>query len=970
MSTSLVDPSAISQRRLPRAALLLACILFFASGMAGLIYEVVWVRLLTTIFGSGIYAISAVLAAFMAGLSLGAVCLGPWSDRLSRPLAFYAVLEILIAGTGLLVPSVLGHLAGLESWAYARWGQSSTVLTACRFTAALGLLLVPTTLMGATLPVMARALVRGSEHLGTRVGALYAMNTAGAIAGTFLSGFYFLGRFGVARTELIAVLLNLLAGAGALALCVVFYGRRSTDRPLEIVASPADQSPAARTAPSRQDAGRSASGLVLASAFVTGLVALAAQVLWSRSLVFVFDNSLKNTTYCFSAMLTVFLTGLALGGAAIGVVIDRLSAPLKVYGALISALGVSIALSAVLLREPALSGTGTDAAGGAFSMSASIARMMFQSAVVLGVPTLLMGMAFPAAVKAIACQTQVGRDVGWLYGLNTAGAVLGSLAAAFVVVPLFGLTHGLLLLGMVDVAAGVFIVWRAEPSVPRRIGSVLLPVAAVGAVAAWLPPRGALESLQPGESLIHYEESPVATVSVIEDEFGHRRICVDDVPVAGTSSIMQTDQKSLAHLPMALVKNPRAALTVGFGSGGASHSFLLHDALEQVDCVEICPAVVRAAPYLTDANHGLLERGDPRYRVILDDARAYLRYTDRVYDVISTDCTDLRYKSSANLYDLEYFQLCRERLRRGGVVTVWMPLGGLSQEMFRLTLRTFHRAFPEMGVFYMHNEWTHYVLLVGWRDSMSIEFRRIWAVAEEPDVRADLAEIGMDDPFKLLATFVTGGSPLRRLLAGDEVNTQDRPVLEFEGPRQARTPDAAPRNLAQLLRYRTSVLPWIVPESMTAEQFARFEQYERAVPYILAGQRYENNYDLEAATRAYLAALELTPEDRHLRDALEFARFRPLANQNPTVWAMLGRSQQIQGNHPRAVEMFDRYFTGYKALATAREERPDDSIAVAIARQTFAWFETASRWRYECLTHLQTGTNGTGEGRAVRGEAR
>src|SRR5690606_33311294 len=150
------------------------------------------------------------------------------------------------------------------------------------------------------------------------------------------------------------------------------------------------------------------------------------------------------------------------------------------------------------------------------------------------------------------------------------------------------------------------------------------------------------------------EEGSLATVAVVENNLKARTLYVDGVGVAGTDPILQTDQKSLAHVPMGLLENPTSALTVGFGSGGASYSLLLHDRLRQVDCVEISATVPKAAPHLTAANHAFLERNDPRYRLIYDDARSHLTHTDQRYDFIATDCTDLRYKSNANLYDLEY----------------------------------------------------------------------------------------------------------------------------------------------------------------------------------------------------------------------------------------------------------------------------------------------------------------------------
>ncbi|MFV1968695.1 MAG: fused MFS/spermidine synthase, partial [Pirellulaceae bacterium] len=917
--------------RTPRVSLAYA--LFFASGMAGLIYEIVWMRSLTTVFGAGIYAMSAVVAAFMAGLALGAAAFGKFSDRLSRPFLVYAVLELLIAGAGLLMPFLLARLGVIDAWVYRLGGQNVALLTACRFAVTFVLLLVPTTLMGGTLPILSRAIVREGKHLGRHVGGLYAINTLGAVLGAFLSGFWLISNWGLFGTSMAAVLLNVVAGLGAMFL----LGN------IESVCSPGHASsfPLPAPAPSVAAAESSLTGTafrtVLLAAFVTGAVSLAAQLLWTRSLVFHFDE-LKNTTYCFSATLTVFLSGLAIGGGASGVIADRLRTPLFGYALTLCLLGIAIAGSANVLQLELPGFHAIDVATDSLHMPRAVLSVMYKTVLVLGVPTLLMGMAFPLAVRAAVAIPHVGRHVGWLYALNTAGAVAGSLLAGFVVVPFAGLIGGLFVLATVDVAVGIALVAQTDRSRGVRIALAVLVVGTLFASWGMAPQRRTLQKLEVGESLISYQESPVATVSVIESEWGERRLSIDDVAVAGTSSMMQTDQKSLAHVGTLLARTPRAAMTVGFGSGGASYSFLLHDQLQRVDCVEICPAVVRTAPYMTAANHGFLDRDDTRYRLIFDDAAAYLRYTTHSYDIISSDCTDLKYKSSASLYDLEYFRSCRDKLNPGGVIVAWMPLGGLSDVTFRVALRTFHRVFPEMAVFYLHNEWTHFVLLVGWRDEMIIDFDRLAQRMKEPDVRADLAAIGFQDPYKLLAAFVTSGRALERFLAGNTLNTRNWPVIEFEAPKHGYVHRIAQANLMKLMQHRVSVRPWVESQQIDWQRLGR---YESAVPHILEGHLHAKNMDVESATIAFLRARAITPEDEQLRKALEFPWLARLAEQgNPTAWLLLGRSQQLQGNHARALQLFRLYEQGLADFASGRRTATPETLY-----QTSAWSKTARIWR-------------------------
>lgn len=927
--------------------------LFLISGIAALIYEIVWMRNLTFTFGAGVYAVSAVVAAYMAGLALGAVVGGRAATRTKSPFGLYAAIEILIGLCGAMMPALFERLHDVDVWVVRQWGQNFEMLVIFRFVLSFGLMLVPTVLMGATLPVLAQGLISRQNHLGRRVGALYAANTIGAMAGAFLGGFWLLRSYGTASTESAAVFLNLCAGAGGF----VLWRRERTTHSASKSPAFADEGVSggnAATDSDQQMVGRpDVYPAVLMSVFAVGLSALAAQVLWSRMLVYYFD-SLKSTTYGISALLTVFLGGLALGSAFGGWMIDRIAHTARVYGVLLYGLGAAIALSVPLLIEGGPIKDRIDPETMTYDLSDAVRAAMLRTVTVIGLPTFLMGLCFPVAVKSVSSVRNVGRRIGGLYFANTVGAVAGAVLASFAVVPLFGLTRGLIVLGIPPGVCGLGLLWKARMPLPWQCVALLSFAGAMTCSGFYREPE--FVHLDAGDTLLFYDEGVVATVSVVENQRGERRVNVDDIPVAGTSLIMQTDQKSLAHVPLALVKSPRSVLTVGFGSGGASWSYLLHDELECVDCVEISPEVVEAARYLTDANHGLLEDPDPRYRIVFDDARAYLRYTDKAYDVIATDCTDLRYKSSANLYDFEYFQSCRSRLSDDGVVVVWMPLGGLSDDMFRATLRTFQRVFPEMSIHYMHNTWTHYILLVGFNRAIAIDFRRVEQMLREDDVRRDLAEIGLSDPYKLLATFVTAGVPLGRMIEGNLVNTQDHPILEFEAPKFAAGPELAQRNLETLMRFRTSVLPWVVRGSMTESQRQSLRRFELAAEHIIRGQHLEHTFQIEAATREFLTAQQWTPEDEGIDRLLKYEWLRSLGQQNnPTAWLLLGRSDQIRGRTTSALANYGRF---WDTLERISKERGGEIRKMQA--QGEAWSETARLWQNECLRQRPPGAGADG----------
>jgi spermidine synthase len=929
---------------------LLAYPLFFASGAAGLIYQVVWTRMLLARFGAGLYAVCAVLTAFMAGLALGSWLLGKLSDRLERPFRVYALIEIGIGVFGLILPFLFTAVVHIDAWAYGTFGQNFVILTSLRFVLTFLVMLAPTTLMGATLPVLSRFLVRQQDHLGLHVGWLYSMNTFGAMTGAFAAGFVLIALFGLRVTEWTAVLLNIIVGVVALLISMSIKKQRvdhaGTTSGLHAGRGP--DLPVSR---------RRVMNQVLVAACVSGGVALAAQVLWSRSLVFSFEF-LKNTTYTFSAMLTVFLAGLAIGSALIGPVIDSQKKPFRLYGIMICLIGISMIMSvAILLLGEVMKIEGVyDGEKNELNWMLAVLEVMSQTFAVLGIPTLLMGMAFPVAARVVVQLGRVGHDVGILYAVNTVGAIFGALLAGFIIVPLAGLTHGLILLGTIELLLGLWLLVTSRDS--RRHFFLMASLGIVVLIFVFIG-FDHTKGLQPMKTVrsksVFYDEGPLATVAVLENHVLYRTIYVDGVGVAGTGPMLQTDQKSLAHLGLMMVEDPERVLTVGFGSGGASYSFQLHDRLDEVHAVEICRTVLDAAPHLADANHRFFGEQHPlqfaadddRYSIILDDARAYLRYTDMTYDVIATDCTDLRYKSNANLYDLEYFEACRERLTDDGVVVVWMPLAGLSRDMFKVALRTFHRVFPEMAVFYMNNEPTHYILLVGWKDKVQIDFKRISQRLMEPDVRADLAELYLDDPVKLVSCFITAGEQLDEYVEGDDLNTENNPILEFESPKYGYGDAPLIDNLNDLMSIRESPRRFIVPGTAPKDALEKLERYEAALPYIIDGHAAYRNVDVEGAARMYMKARKMAPEDLSVSAMLRFPLIGLRIQNEPGYMPrmLMGRVLMILGEEdPRRLgEAWDYLIEARDIIDSVEKSGEDKGRSTREYMQIQGWLQALER---------------------------
>lgn len=895
----------------PRGGIVLA--LFLASGFAGLVYEVLWTRMLTYVFGATLYAVSTVLAAYMGGLALGSFVFGRWADRQRNPLRLYALLEIGIALSAFAVPGLL-RLADPAFRSLYRNGEPSfQTLTLVRLLLTLGVLLVPTTLMGATLPVLSKWYGRVRDRLGMSLGVLYAVNTLGAVVGCYATGFHGIETLGVYGTMLVAVAINAAVGGIALALST---RPGAAVEPLAGATSEVGEGDASVSLPT--DATPLTSQMVFWCYGISGATALAYQVAWSRSLVFSFDL-LKNTTYAFTAMLTVFLVGLALGSALMTLFADRLPGPVRCFSLLQLGIGLTGAFSFLVILKVApnvapfkeLSDDSTQ-----IYFAAAVANVFLKTGAAIFLPTLLMGMAYPVAVRVcVPSLARVGRTVGDLYSINTVGAILGSLAAGFVLIPSLGIAWTLFLLSIGNIAMAVILTLNLTALDPvRRYFVIGLSGLCALVLLVRFPFHAMFHEPGPTERLLYYTEGPLATVSVLENIVGERSLYVDKVGVAGTDRILLTDQKSLAHVPMLFLTSPTTALTVGFGSGGASYSYLQYASLQKLDCVEICPTVLEFAGLLTVANKGRVltynRQGqpvllDPRYSVIYDDVRSYLRFSPRRYDIIATDCTDLRYKTNANLYDYEYFQLCRDRLTSGGMVVVWMPLGGLTTDTLRLALRTFQKVFPHFAIWYMNNEPTHYALLVGTPEPLQLDYRLIAGRLKDKAVAADLAELRLDDPDKLLSCYLTDGRALAADLGDGPVNSENHPYLEFLSPRYGYSEQPLFDNLDWLLSKADSIESHLAPGSYTPADLARLRRFAAAVPSIVEGHKKVRQMKFDEATRAYMRAHDLCPEDRATAHLLDFELLQARASVlRGDVWSRshLGKALAIQKRYDEAIE--------------------------------------------------------------------
>lgn len=747
--------------------------LFVVSGAASLAYQVVWVRALGLVVGNSLWAAVAVVAAYMGGMAAGSALASRLVGGIRAHLRVYAWLEGLAACWALLTPGVLPglqHLAAqLGPELFASWGLPLLG----RLGVAWAFLAVPTTALGATLPVLVARVP--AKALGLSVSRLYAANTFGAVLGTFAAGFVGLPLLGERGTMAAAATLGL-----AVAGCAWFLERRLPRLP----------------APVPTVAGRA--GWYLAYPFVFGLMALSLELVWTRLLLL----HLGSRVYAFALLLAVYLVGLALGSG-----VSRFFVGHGRRALALCQLGLALALLAQL---PLLARFSTVLEFLAVQLKPTSflsleLTLALAVALLLLLPTMAFGASFPLSVEVVPGAGSGGAHTGLVAAANTLGALVGSVAGPLLLVPLLG-TQSLLLLfavGSALLAASLF------PSLAGRCFSLTLAGAAL-ALLVLLPPgwvlRGA--AVLQSDRVEEVKEGLSGTVIVrqVHDARGSwRSLEINGVNVAGTSPELWAIQRLQGHLPLLLHRYPRTVLHIGFGSGGTAWAVSRHQTVERILVAEISPEVVVLADRLfADVNHGVLR--DPRLRVVVNDGRNVLLATDERFDAILSDSIHPVFAGNSTLYTREYFELCRRRLNPGGVVSMWLPLYSLRTDSYLAILRAFWEVFPQTVVWYDPTVLNEFTVVTGTSSAGPLSLR--WEALNEPRLAPTLAEARVHSPEELASLVLLGPAEVARLVDPVAPHRDDFPEVEYLSGRLLDREGSWLANFQLLLRFRCQQDPF------------------------------------------------------------------------------------------------------------------------------------------------------------------
>ncbi|MFZ5874866.1 MAG: fused MFS/spermidine synthase [Nitrospirota bacterium] len=760
-------------------------LVFVLSGASGLIYQVVWGRLLVLVFGSTTLAVTTVLAVFMGGLAVGSALGGRLVDRARRPLLIYAMIEIAVASYAVAIPWLLDAVVPVYQAIWRQTAHSSVLLMGARVALVAAILAVPTVLMGATLPVVSRAVTGGAASIARRVSVLYAVNTTGAIAGAVGTGFVLLPAIGVTRTIWTAAAGNLVA-----ALTAWWLARGEPDVEPTAPGSAVEEAESGAVDPGVRRR-------VLVTLGVSGAAALINEVVWSRALSLVLGSSV----YAFSAMLTTFLSGLA-AGAAFGAWLVRRTAPrLATLGAAQLAVAVaSLATLALIGRLPMAMIAAVGALRGLGAEVIPVAQFVLAFSVMFA-PAFGFGVIFPLAVSLIARDPRaVGAQVGGLYAVNTAGAISGAVVAGFVLVPLVGVPGSLMVSASACAALGAWLVFGdgslARGSAWGRVlGSAVAGALVATAVPSWsatlmssgvywnLPRYLAVADregvaavkarLQRGETVFE-REGLTATVVVTRTEPDGRLLTINGRTESG-DPFMRT-QVSIGHWPFWFAPSSARVLVIGLGSGATAGSVLRYR-VERLDVVELERAVIEASRRFEPENGRPL--ADPRVRVWPEDGRNFLLLSPDQYDVIISQPSLPWVAGAATLFTEEFFAIAAARLAPHGVFGQWIAADAVGREDLRSVLAAFARAFPSFVVL---EPTPGDLFVVGSPSRLALDEARVRAAFADPRIAEDLGRVDLRSPSDVYATLVGHTGTINGLLAGAAPNRDDNAAVEFSGP--------------------------------------------------------------------------------------------------------------------------------------------------------------------------------------------
>lgn len=764
---------------------------FLVSGMTGLIFQITWFKYLSLFLGNTTYAQTIVLATFLGGLALGNFIIGRLSDKIFSQLLFYGLIELVIGIYCIFFPTINSVS---EKFFFNVINESilldnQFLYLIIKFFVAVLVLILPTTLMGGTLPLLTKFFTERIGNIRKENANLYFLNSFGAVVGVFFAGFILIKTFGLDVTIKIGGVLNILIGSTSILLNSFIKESAVQNLSLEQKSS-ISENVKQFSIPTIK--------VIIAIGGLSGFASLMYEILWTRILIAVFGSS----TYSFSIMLMAFISGITLGSFIVSS--DFVSKLNRINVLIVSQLMIALTILISLLLLPYLPyqfwqmSTLFSKTNQAFSIFLSFEFLI--CFFLMFIPTIFMGMSLPLIVEIVAYHKRlIGFSVGIVFSVNTLGNVLGAIFAGLIFIPLLGIKNSFLIGILINISSAIVLfvmVIKTTQAYFKRFAypAFILSILLIFLVPDWnqqLMTSGIFRRLSENpppsfsdykkifksREILFYKDGTSGNVSVIRtlDTLRQKILLINGKPDASSYGDLPT-QLLVGHIPMFLHPNPQKIFVIGFGSGSTINAVLKHNP-EQIICSEISREVIETADLFSDINENCLK--DRRVKLVIEDAQSYLKMTDKKFDVIVSEPSNPWIAGIGNLFSKEYFERCKDRLNAGGIMCQWFHIYEMDDDVLSMVISTFNSVFPYVqvygGVF-------GDLILIGTKEEFQPDFEQIYSNFNKPKVKDNLKKIGINNLFTFLTTQILSPEGAFTLTNDRLLNSETKPLLEFLAP--------------------------------------------------------------------------------------------------------------------------------------------------------------------------------------------
>ena len=932
------------------------------------------------VLGNTTYAISITLGTFFTGLAIGGYLFGRYVDSIgngmrsgndsdanirneNKVVRMYGYLELGIGVSALLVVVGISAMQGLFIWINQNIDSSVTVINITRFLLSFLMLLIPTTLMGAILPVISKFIIRQYCNIGSGVGMIYGINTLGAAIGCLITGFYLIRTFGVSTTVYTGVIINLFIGVLILVLERARFFYSVTDREdIKKDAKVAYQSENRQKSINKNGLlfTRFTQITVLILFGIIGFTSIAYEIVWTRMLSSVFLNSI----YSFTTMLVTFLCGLSIGAVISLKLLKKNRDPLILLSIVEFAVGISAILLIFLFNFlPGMSQAILLFLQAKISVTwnLNVCAEFILAFMVMIVPCILIGITLPAGSVIITKEIRLlGRGVGSIYSINTMGGILGAALTGCILIPFMGVKFSELTLAGLNIGVGVVFflcacnLAKTENRKFSPLKKIIIPLFLLTAVITGI--FCSLKDIRVWDTdgeLLYYKEDAAATVSVIKEKDGNKKLIVNKKYTLGTSRAVAL-QKRMGYFPLLLHNNPKDVLVIGMGTGITLSATVSYKSTKTVKCIEVISSVAHAAKEFFAVENNRAGEND-KVEIIIDDGRNFLLINKEQYDVIISDLFVPYHAGAGSLYAEEHFKICKERINDDGLFCQWLPLYQMSSNELKIICRTFLSAFPRATLWFCNFEKGFICGLIGAKGPLKIDFAALKEKMNESIAKNQFKEAMFGSPEEVLSLFITDENGLKLFTADSQVNTDNYPVIEFTAPKNlyrflqnARIDNLTStqedkhigvHNLSVVTRLLKNILPLsfhdksngsqlndsvIAGGSGSETEIKNIGYYSDAARHLAAGMLHFYNNEFAAAEDEFLTAWELAPEHLYLRKMFLDLSVRlyqkgnynetifinekllqaELKDINPFIYFYLGLAYQAQGRADSAISAY------------------------------------------------------------------